>query len=67
MEDFGLKTLKYQFLWDWDPEKKPVYETTLAELKNHKQTRRVALEENIACQNGQKTGGLKAGKWIGSG
>ncbi|HHT7228529.1 TPA: TasA family protein [Bacillus cereus] len=31
-DDFG-KHIKVQFLWDWDPAKSPVYETTLAELK----------------------------------
>ena len=32
-EDFG-KHIKVQFLWDWDPVKSPIYETTLAELKS---------------------------------
>ncbi|MGE7863371.1 biofilm matrix protein CalY [Bacillus mobilis] len=32
-EDFG-KHIKVKFLWNWDKESEPVYETTLAELQN---------------------------------
>lgn len=32
-EDFG-KHIKVKFLWNWDKESEPVYETTLAELKD---------------------------------
>ncbi len=31
-DDFS-EYIKVQLLWDWDPAKSPVYETTLAELK----------------------------------
>ncbi|HDR4949168.1 TPA: cell division protein FtsN [Bacillus cereus] len=58
IEDFG-KHIKVQFLWDWDPEKSPVYETTLAELKL--QDSEVASQK-IFLSKWSKTGGLKAGK-----
>ncbi|MDA1600067.1 biofilm matrix protein CalY [Bacillus cereus] len=32
-EDFG-KHIKVKFLWNWDKESEPVYETTLADLQN---------------------------------
>ncbi|EOP80820.1 SipW-cognate class signal peptide [Bacillus cereus HuB4-4] len=64
VEDFG-KHIKVQFLWDWDPEKSPVYETTLAELKS--QHPEVAFQK-IFLSKWAETGGLKAGKmdwfWI---
>ena len=64
VEDFG-KHIKVQFLWDWDPEKSPVYETTLAELKS--QHPEVASQK-IFLSKWAETGGLKAGKmdwfWI---
>lgn len=57
-EDFG-KHIKVQFLWDWDPEKSHVYETTLAELKI--QNPEVASKK-IFLSKWAETGGLKAGK-----
>ncbi|PGT39292.1 cell division protein FtsN [Bacillus thuringiensis] len=64
VEDFG-KHIKVQFMWDWDPEKSPVYETTLAELKS--QHPEVASQK-IFLSKWAETGGLKAGKmdwfWI---
>ncbi|OUB70638.1 cell division protein FtsN [Bacillus thuringiensis serovar zhaodongensis] len=64
VEDFG-KHIKVQFMWDWDPEKSPVYETTLSELKS--QHPEVASQK-IFLSKWAETGGLKAGKmdwfWI---
>ncbi|PEF61128.1 TasA family protein [Bacillus cereus] len=58
MEDLG-KNIKVQFLWDWDPAKSPVYETTLAELKS--QHPEVASQK-VFFSKWAETGGLKAGK-----
>ncbi|MCU5507082.1 CalY family protein, partial [Bacillus cereus] len=63
-DDFG-KHIKVQFLWDWDPVKGPIYETTLAELKS--QNPEVASHK-VFLSKWEETGGLKAGKmdwfWI---
>ena len=34
VKNIGTLDIKVQFLWDWNPAKSPVYETTLAELKS---------------------------------
>ncbi|HEF1857263.1 TasA family protein [Bacillus thuringiensis] len=57
-EDFG-KHIKVQFLWDWDPEKSPVYETTLAELKTQHPG---VVSHKVFISKWAETGGLKAGK-----
>ncbi|WP_267379565.1 TasA family protein [Bacillus sp. GM_Baccil_2] len=63
-DDFG-KHIKVQFLWDWDPAKSPVYETTLAELKSQNPE---VTSHKVFLSKWAKTGGLKAGKmdwfWI---
>lgn len=63
-EDFG-KHIKVQFLWDWDPVKSPIYETTLAELKS--QDSEIASHK-VFHSKWTETGGLKPGKmdwfWI---
>ncbi|WP_144519343.1 TasA family protein [Bacillus thuringiensis] len=58
VEDFG-KHIKVQFLWDWDPEKSPVYETTLAELKTKHSG---VASQKVFLSKWAETGGLKAGK-----
>ncbi|MEI4615972.1 TasA family protein [Bacillus cereus] len=58
VEDFG-KHIKVQFLWDWDPEKSPVYETTLAELKTQHPG---VASQKVFLSKWADTGGLKAGK-----
>lgn len=58
VEDFG-KHIKVQFLWDWDPEKSPVYETTLAELKTQHPG---VTSQKVFLSKWADTGGLKAGK-----
>jgi len=63
-DDFG-KHIKVQFLWDWDPAKSPVYETTLAELKSQNPE---ITSHKVFLSKWAATGGLKAGKmdwfWI---
>lgn len=63
-EDFG-KHIKVQFLWDWDPAKSPVYETTLAELKSQSSE---IVSKKVFHSKWTETGGLKPGKmdwfWI---
>lgn len=63
-EDFG-KHIKVQFLWDWDPEKSPIYETTLAELKSQDSD---IASYKVFHSKWTETGGLKPGKmdwfWI---
>jgi predicted ribosomally synthesized peptide with SipW-like signal peptide len=63
-EEFG-KHIKVQFLWDWDPAKNPVYETTLAELKSQHPE---ISSKKVFHSKWSETGGLKAGKtdwfWI---
>ncbi|PEN81909.1 cell division protein FtsN [Bacillus cereus] len=58
VEDFG-KHIKVQFLWDWDPEKSPVYETTLAKLKLQQPE---IASQKVFLSKWAETGGLKAGK-----
>ncbi|WP_412839786.1 TasA family protein [Bacillus paranthracis] len=58
VEDFG-KHIKVQFLWDWDPEKSPIYETTLAELKTQHPG---VASQKVFLSKWADTGGLKAGK-----
>ncbi|MEK4677369.1 MULTISPECIES: TasA family protein [Bacillus] len=64
VEDFG-KHIKVQFLWDWDPKKSPIHETTLAELKSQQPE---IASQKIFLSKWAETGGLKAGKmdwfWI---
>ncbi|PEZ24929.1 cell division protein FtsN [Bacillus thuringiensis] len=57
-EDFG-KHIKVQFMWDWDPAKSPVYETTLAELKEQGSE---IVSKKVFQSKWTESGGLKPGK-----
>ncbi|MCQ6529834.1 TasA family protein [Bacillus mycoides] len=57
-EDFG-KHIKVQFMWDWDPAKSPVYETTLAELKEQGPE---IVSRKVFQSKWTESGGLKPGK-----
>lgn len=57
-EDFG-KYIRVQFLLDWDPEKRPVYETTLAELKEQDPE---IISKTVFQPKWTELGGLKPGK-----
>ncbi|MBG0971311.1 TasA family protein [Bacillus sp. SRB3LM] len=57
-EDFG-KYIKVKFMWDWDPEKTPVYETTLAELKEQGPE---IVSKKVFQSKWAETGGLQPGK-----
>lgn len=63
-DDFG-KYIKVQFFWDWNPEKSPVYETTLAELKEQGSK---IVSEKVFESKWTASGGLQSGKmdwfWI---
>lgn len=56
-EDFG-KHVKVKFLWNWDKQSEPVYETTLADLQNVDPD--VLAKDIFAPEWGEK-GGLEAG------
>ncbi|MFL0491330.1 cell division protein FtsN [Bacillus sp. AFS054943] len=56
-EDFG-KHIKVKFLWNWDKQSEPVYETTLADLQNVDPD--VLAKDIFAPEWGEK-GGLEAG------
>ncbi|PHG57276.1 TasA family protein [Bacillus toyonensis] len=64
MEDLG-NFIKVQFLWDWDPTKKPVYEATLAELKEQDPE---IVSKKVFQSKWTESGGLNPGKtdwfWI---
>ncbi len=57
-DDFG-KHIKVQFLWDWDPAKSPVYETTLAELKEQGSE---VVSKKVFASKWTKSRGLQPGK-----
>lgn len=57
-EDFG-KHIKVQFLWDWDPTKIPVYETTLADLKSQDPE---IVSNKVFYTKWKDIGGLKSKK-----
>ncbi|WP_410991073.1 TasA family protein [Bacillus cereus] len=57
-DDFG-KHIKVQFLWDWDPSKNPVYETTLAELKEQGPE---IVSKEVFASKWVASGGLQPGK-----
>ncbi|AZR80762.1 cell division protein FtsN [Bacillus thuringiensis] len=57
-EDFG-KYIRVQFLLDWDPGKRPVYETTLAELKEQDPE---IISKTVFQSKWTELGGLKPGK-----
>ncbi|MBG9540532.1 TasA family protein [Bacillus thuringiensis] len=57
-DDFG-KHIKVQFLWDWDPAKSPVYETTLAELKEQGSA---IVSKKVFASKWTESGGLQPGK-----
>ncbi|MED3079885.1 TasA family protein [Bacillus wiedmannii] len=57
-DDFG-KHIKVQFLWDWDPAKSPVYETTLAELKEQGPE---IVSEKVFASKWTESRGLQPGK-----
>ncbi|WP_242266530.1 MULTISPECIES: TasA family protein [unclassified Bacillus cereus group] len=57
-DDFG-KHIKVQFLWDWDPVKSPVYETTLAELKEQGSE---MVSKKVFASKWAESGGLQPGK-----
>ncbi|MHA2896435.1 TasA family protein [Bacillus cereus] len=63
-DDFG-KHIKVQFLWDWDPAKSPVYETTLAELKEQGAA---IVSKKVFASKWTESRGLQPGKmdwfWI---
>ncbi|MGX5634120.1 TasA family protein [Bacillus thuringiensis] len=63
-DDFG-KHIKVQFLWDWDPAKSPVYETTLAELKEQGSE---MVSKKVFASKWTESRGLQPGKmdwfWI---
>ncbi|MDM5153910.1 biofilm matrix protein CalY [Bacillus sp. DX1.1] len=56
-EDFG-KHIKVNFIWNWDTQSEPVYETTLAELQNLDPD--LVAKEIFAPEWGEE-GGLEAG------
>ncbi|MDA2638926.1 TasA family protein [Bacillus cereus] len=56
--DFG-KHIKVQFLWDWDPAKSPVYETTLAELKEQGSE---IVSKKVFASKWTESGGLQPRK-----
>lgn len=55
--DFG-EHIKVKFIWNWDKQSEPVYETTLAKLQNEKPD--VLAKAIFAPEWGEK-GGLEAG------
>ncbi|MGG0314400.1 TasA family protein [Bacillus mycoides] len=57
-DDFG-KHIKVQFLWDWDPAKSPVYETTLAELKEQGSE---IVSKKVFASKWTESRGLQPGK-----
>ncbi|MBG9831818.1 MULTISPECIES: TasA family protein [Bacillus cereus group] len=57
-DDFG-KHIKVKFLWDWDPAKSPVYETTLAELKEQGPE---IVSEKVFASKWTESRGLQPGK-----
>lgn len=57
-DDFG-KHIKVQFLWDWDPAKSPVYETTLAELKEQGSE---IVSKKVFASKWKESRGLQPGK-----
>ncbi|PGW44178.1 TasA family protein [Bacillus thuringiensis] len=57
-DDFG-KHIKVQFLWDWDPAKSPVYETTLAKLKEQGSE---IVSKKVFASKWTESGGLQPGK-----
>lgn len=61
--DFG-KHIKVQFLWDLDLAKNPVYETTLAELKEQ---RPEIVQRKYLHPSGRNQEGYNLGKRIGFG
>ncbi|WP_410981793.1 biofilm matrix protein CalY [Bacillus cereus] len=56
-EDFG-KHIKVKFLWNWDKQSEPVYETTLADLQNVDPD---VLAKDIFAPEWGENGGLEAG------
>lgn len=56
-EDFG-KHVKVKFLWNWDKQSEPVYETTLADLQK---TDPDLLAQDIFAPEWGEKGGLEAG------
>ncbi|MDA1775369.1 TasA family protein [Bacillus cereus] len=57
-DDFG-KHIKVQFLWDWDPAKSPVYETTLTELKEQGSE---IVSKKVFASKWTESRGLQPGK-----
>ncbi|MEK4740026.1 MULTISPECIES: TasA family protein [Bacillus] len=57
-DDFG-KHIKVQFLWEWDPAKSPVYETTLAELKEQGSE---IVSKKVFASKWTESRGLQPGK-----
>ncbi|MGR5881189.1 TasA family protein [Bacillus cereus] len=57
-DDFG-KHIKVQFLWDWGPAKSPVYETTLAELKEQGSE---VVSKKVFASKWTESRGLQPGK-----
>lgn len=53
------KHIKVQFLWDWDPAKSPVYETTLAELKEQGSE---IVSKKVFASKWTESRGLQPGK-----
>ncbi|MGF9965093.1 TasA family protein [Bacillus rhizoplanae] len=58
-EDFG-NHIKVKFFWNWDKESQPIYETTLADLKNKVDAPDVVAKDVFAPEWTEE-GGLKAG------
>ncbi|WP_144561423.1 biofilm matrix protein CalY [Bacillus mycoides] len=56
-EDFG-KHIKVKFLWNWDKQSEPVYETTLKDLQNVDPD---VLAKDIFAPEWGENGGLEAG------
>ncbi|MED0958871.1 cell division protein FtsN [Bacillus cereus] len=56
-EDFG-KHIKVKFIWNWDKESEPVYETTLAELQTLDPD---VVAKDVFAPEWSEKGGLEAG------
>ena len=56
-EDFG-KHIRVNFLWNWDKENEPIFETTLLELKNMDPD---VVKKNVLDPFFAKNGGLEPG------
>lgn len=56
-EDFG-KHIKVKFIWNWDKQSEPVYETTLADLQKADPD---VVAKDVFAPEWSEEGGLKAG------